>query len=72
MAANRVRGVRCALCWSIESAQLARQHNDANMVSFGQRLLPLELVLEMVDVWLVTDFEGGRHVARIEQLDRVE
>lgn len=72
MAANRRRGVRCALCWSLESARLARQHNDANMVSFGQRLLPLELVLEMVDVWLATPFEGGRHVARIEQLDRVE
>jgi len=72
MAANRRRGVRCALCWSLESARLARQHNDANMISFGQRLLPLELVLEMVDAWLATPFEGGRHVARIEQLDRVE
>ncbi len=72
MAANRRRGIRCALCWSVESARLARQHNDANMISFGQRLLPLELVLEMVDVWLETPFEGGRHVARIEQLDRVE
>ena len=72
MAANRRRGVRCALCWSVESARLARLHNDANMISFGQRLLPLELVLEMVDVWLATPFEGGRHIARIEQLDRVE
>ncbi len=72
MAANRRRGVRCALCWSVESARLARQHNDANMISFGQRLLPLDLVLAMVDVWLETPFEGGRHVARIEQLDRVE
>ncbi|MFQ5349279.1 MAG: ribose 5-phosphate isomerase B [Thermoanaerobaculia bacterium] len=72
MAANRRRGVRCALCWSVESARLARQHNDANMISFGQRLLSLELVLEMVDVWLGTPFEGGRHIARLEQLDRVE
>jgi ribose 5-phosphate isomerase B len=72
MAANRRRGVRCALCWSVESARLARQHNDANMISFGQRLLPLDLVLEMVDVWIDTPFEGGRHIARIEQLDRVE
>ena len=72
MAANRRRGVRCALCWSVESARLARAHNDANMISFGQRMLPLELVLEMVDVWLETAFEGGRHIARIEQLDRVE
>ena len=72
MAANRRRGVRCALCWSVESARLAREHNDANMISFGQRMVSLELVLEMVDVWLETPFEGGRHVARIEQLDRVE
>ncbi len=72
MAANRWRGVRCALCWSVESARLARQHNDANMISFGQRLLALELVLEMVDAWLETPFEGGRHVVRLEQLDRVE
>ncbi len=72
MAANRFRGVRCALCWSVESARLARQHNDANMISFGQRLLPLELVLEMVDTWLDTPFEGGRHVRRIALLDQLE
>ncbi len=72
MAANRFRGVRCALCWSVESARLARQHNDANMISFGQRLLPLELVLEMVDTWLDTPFEGGRHMRRIALLDQLE
>ena len=72
MAANRRRGVRCALVWNVQSARLARLHNDANMISIGQRLLSLDLVLEMVDAWLETPFEGGRHVARIEQLDRVE
>ena len=72
MAANRHRGVRCALCWSVESARLARLHNDANMISFGQRMLSLELVLEMVDAWLATPFEGGRHVARIEQLEQLD
>ena len=69
MAANRVRGARCALVWSVETARLAREHNDANMISLGERLLPIELVREMVDVWLTTDFEGGRHVRRIEMLD---
>jgi ribose 5-phosphate isomerase B len=69
MTANRVRGVRCALCWSIESARLARQHNDANMLSLGQRMIPLDLALEIVDVWMATPFEGGRHVARIRQID---
>ncbi|HBB97146.1 MAG TPA: ribose 5-phosphate isomerase B [Blastocatellia bacterium] len=69
MAANRVKGVRCALCWSIESARLARQHNDANMLSLGQRLLTEEAALEIVRVWLDTPFEGGRHVRRIQLLD---
>ena len=69
MAANRVKGVRCALCWNIESARLARQHNDANMLSLG-RLLTEEAALEIVRVWLDTPFEGGRHVRRIQLLDR--
>jgi ribose 5-phosphate isomerase B len=69
MAANRVRGVRCALCWSRESAELARRHNDANVISIGERLLSWELVVEIVDVWLATPFEGGRHARRIAQLD---
>src|SRR5262245_41135614 len=54
MAANRVRGVRCALCWSTETARLARAHNDANMISIGQRLLPEAQALAIVDVWLET------------------
>ena len=69
MSANRVRGVRCALCWSRESAELARRHNDANVISLGERLMPWELVVEIVDVWLATPFEGGRHARRIAQLD---
>jgi ribose 5-phosphate isomerase B len=69
MAANRVRGVRCALCWSRESAELARRHNDANVISIGERLLPWELVEEIVDVWLATPFDGDRHERRIAQLD---
>ena len=71
MAANRVKGVRCALCWSPESARLARQHNDANMISLGQRLVPLETALEIVRIWLETPFEGGRHVRRIQLLDEL-
>ncbi|CAN5264548.1 ribose 5-phosphate isomerase B [soil metagenome] len=69
MAANKVRGVRCALCWSEESARLSRQHNDANVLSLGQRLVPEELALTIVRVWLTTEFEGGRHAKRIELLD---
>lgn len=67
--ANRVRGVRCALCWSAETAKLAREHNDANMISMGQRLISLETALEIVRIWLESPFEGGRHARRIQQID---
>ena len=69
MAANRLRGVRCALCWNAESARLARQHNDANMLSLGERMMSLEVALDIVRLWLDTPFEGGRHVRRIQLLD---
>jgi len=69
MAANRVRGVRCAVCWNVESARLARQHNDANIISLGQRLITEEVAFEIVRVWLETPFEGGRHLRRIQLLD---
>ena len=69
MAANRVKGVRCALCWNEESARLGRQHNDANVLSLGQRMLSEELALRIVRVWLETGFDGGRHLRRIQLLD---
>ena len=69
MAANRVRGIRCGLCWNAESAMLTRRHNDANVLSLGERMMPLETALEIVGIFLATDFEGGRHLDRIRQLD---
>lgn len=69
MMANRVRGARCALCWNTESARLGRAHNDANMISLGQRMITLETALDIVRVWLATPFEGGRHIKRIQMLD---
>lgn len=69
MAANKVRGIRAALCYSGESARLARAHNDANVMTLGARLTDPELALEIVDVFLTTAFEGGRHIARIQDLD---
>ncbi len=69
MAANRIRGVRCALCWDARTARLAREHNDANMISLGERLISLETAFEVVATWLRTEFEGGRHVRRIGMLD---
>lgn len=67
--ANKVRGVRCALCWSVESARLSREHNDANMLSLGERLVPLDTALEIVRVWLSTPFEGGRHARRVALIE---
>lgn len=69
MAANKVRGVRCALCWNEETARLSRQHNDANVLSIGERVIPVETALALVRVWLTTAFEGGRHAQRIAQLE---
>jgi ribose 5-phosphate isomerase B len=69
MAANKVHGVRCALCWNEEVARLSRQHNDANVLSLGQRVIAEDLVDGIVRVWLETPFEGGRHQKRVEQLN---
>ena len=70
MVANRHRGVRCALCWNEESARLARLHNDANAISIGERMISDELALRIVDVWLSTPFEAGRHVRRVRAIDQ--
>lgn len=69
MVANRIRGVRCALCWNVESARLGRSHNDANMISLGERMMPVEAAFDIVKVWLDTDFDGGRHERRVRQID---
>jgi ribose 5-phosphate isomerase B len=69
MVANRVKGIRCALCWNADSARLGRQHNDANVLSLGQRMMSLETALQLVRIWLETPFEGGRHQRRIELID---
>jgi ribose 5-phosphate isomerase B len=67
--ANRVAGVRCALCWSEQTAVWGRGHNDANALAIGERTVTPELCLRIVDLWLETPFEGGRHIARIHKID---
>ncbi len=69
MVANKVKGIRCAVGWNADTARLAREHNDANMISLGQRLISLETALELVEVWLSASFEGGRHARRIRQIE---
>jgi ribose 5-phosphate isomerase B len=72
MVANRIPGVRCALCWDETSARFSRLHNDANVLSLGQRMVPLDLALTIVQLFLATPFEGGRHVRRIRLIDAPE
>ena len=67
--ANRVRGVRCGLCWNEQVAIWNRSHNDANCLSLGQRTISEAEALHIVRVWLATPFEGGRHIRRIEKID---
>ena len=69
MTANRVRGIRCGLCWNLESARLTRLHNDANVLSLGERMMDLPTALAITDIFLTTKFEGGRHLKRLRQLD---
>lgn len=69
MVANRICGIRCGLCWNEQVAMWNRSHNDANMLSLGQRTISEAEALSIVRVWLNTPFEGGRHVARIRKID---
>ncbi|CAN5443696.1 ribose 5-phosphate isomerase B [soil metagenome] len=69
IAANKVRGIRCANCTSVEMATLARLHNNCNMIAIGERLSALPLSMDMVRAFLSTDFEGGRHTDRVAKLD---
>ena len=71
IAANKVKGVRCGLCTSVEMAQLTKQHNNANVLALGGRTTPAELALQIVDAWLDTEFEGGRHERRTGMLDEM-
>ena len=72
LAANKVRGARAALCNDLFTAKLSRQHNDANVLSMGGRIVAPGLADEILKVWLTTEFEGGRHVARLEQIAQIE
>lgn len=72
MTANKHANVRAALCWNVELAKLARQHNDANILSLPGRFIAFELAWEMVKVFLTTPFEGGRHATRVEKISNYE
>ena len=71
IAANKVHGIRCGLCTSVEMARLTKQHNNANILALGGRTTEPKLALEIVDTWLDTSFEGGRHQRRVDMLDEM-
>ena len=67
--ANKLEGTRCAICWNAETERWAREHNDANMLSIGQRTISKEMALEIVKIWLTNEFGGGRQLARVRQVE---
>ena len=69
IAANKVHGVRCALCTSVEMAEMSRRHNNSNVLAMGARMIEVETACAIVDKWLSTDFEGGRHQRRIDLIE---
>jgi len=70
IAANKVKGIRAALCWNLATAELSRQHNNSNVLCLGERVIEEKLALDMVDLWLKTDFEGGRHKTRVDMIEQ--
>ena len=69
MVANKVKGVRCAYVWNSQTAELGRKHNDANCIAIGQRMISEYIALELVQIFLKTEFEGGRHIDRIREIE---
>jgi ribose 5-phosphate isomerase B len=72
IAANKIAGVRAAVCWNEETARLARQHNDANVVCLGARFIDPDLAVRMIRVFMETEFDGGRHQQRVDKLTKLD
>lgn len=69
MVANKVKGIRCGLCWNTWSAKMTKEHNNANAIALGGRVVSVDEAIEIVDVWLNSSFEGGRHENRITKIE---
>ena len=72
IAANKVKGIRCVVCSEPYSAKLSREHNDTNVLALGARVVGIELAKMIIDEWLITAFEGGRHAGRVEKINKYE
>ena len=68
--ANKVSGIRCGVCWNVESARLTKQHNNANMIALGARMVTEAVAIQIVKAWLEESFEGGRHIDRINKIEK--
>ena len=71
IAANKVSGIRCGLCWNTWSARMTKEHNDANVIALGGRVVQEQEAIEIVDMWLSSNFEGGRHLSRVQKIEPV-
>jgi ribose 5-phosphate isomerase B len=69
MVANKVKGIRCGLCWNEESARLTKEHNNANMIALGARMVSEDEAMKIVDTWLKAEYQGGRHQKRIDKIE---
>ncbi len=69
MVANKVKGIRCGLCWNEESARLTKEHNNANMIALGARMVSEDEAMKIVDSWLKAEYQGGRHQKRIDKIE---
>ena len=72
IACNKVPGIRAALCTSVEMAEMCRRHNNANVVCMGARMISQELAFDIIDTWMTTEFEGGKHLRRINEIEDLE
>jgi ribose 5-phosphate isomerase B len=71
IACNKVPGIRAALCTSVEMAEMCRRHNNANVVCMGARMISQELAFDIIDTWMTTDFEAGKHLRRINEIEDI-
>lgn len=69
IAANKIKGIRCAVCWNTLSAEMARRHNDSNVLSLGERMIYEDQLEAIVRIWLETPFDGGRHARRVDKIE---
>jgi ribose 5-phosphate isomerase B len=72
MVANKIRGIRCGVCWNVESARLTKEHNNANMIAIGGRMVLEKEAIEIVNTWLNAEFQGGRHQLRIDKIEKTK